>query len=45
MTAERIGNLVDTFEPVDPATVTTVAAQRAETDRLYEEIRRRTQNS
>ena len=45
MTPERIGNLVDTFEPVDPATVTTVAAQRAETDRLYEEIRRRTQNS
>ncbi len=41
MTPERVGDLVDTFEPVDPATVTTVALQRAETDRLYEEIRRR----
>ncbi|HWM15332.1 MAG TPA: hypothetical protein VNP97_01975 [Microbacterium sp.] len=45
MTEERVGDLVDTFEPVDPATVTTVAEQRAEADRLYEEIRRRAQNS
>jgi len=41
MTPERVGDLVDTFEPVDPETVTTVALQRAETDRLYKEIRRR----
>jgi hypothetical protein len=40
MTAERPEGLVDTFEPVDPATVTTVAEQRAEADRLYEEMRR-----
>lgn len=40
MTAEQVGDLVDTFEPVDPSTVTTVALQRAETDRLYEAIRR-----
>lgn len=39
MTAERVGDPVDTFEPVDPETVTTVALQRAETDRLYEAIR------
>ena len=45
MTAGRVGGVVDTFEPVDPATVTTVADQRAEADRLYEEIRRRAQNS
>jgi len=44
MTEERVGGLVDTFEPVDPASVTTVAEQRAEADRLYEEIRRRAQN-
>lgn len=44
MTVERVEGLVDTFEPVDPATVTTVAEQRAEADRLYEEIRRRGQN-
>lgn len=41
MTPERVGDLVDTFEPVDPSTVTAVALQRAETDRLYEAIRRR----
>lgn len=41
MTPESVGDLVDTFEPVDPSTVTTVALQRAETDRLYEAIRRR----
>lgn len=40
MTAEQVGDLVDTFEPVDPETVTTVALQRAETDRLYEAIQR-----
>jgi len=33
--AERAGELVDTFEPVDPETVTTVALQRAEADRVY----------
>jgi len=41
MTGEGVGAVVDTFAPVDPATVTTVAEQRAEADRLYEEIRRR----
>ncbi|WP_206477145.1 hypothetical protein [Microbacterium sp. KRD172] len=41
MTAEQVGDLVDTFEPVDPASVTTVALQRAETDRMYEAIRHR----
>lgn len=40
MTAERVGDVVDAFEPVDPETVTTVALQRAETYRLYEAIRR-----
>jgi hypothetical protein len=31
----RVGeSIVDTFEPVDPATVTTVVEQRAEIDRL-----------
>ena len=45
MTEERVGDLVDTFEPVDPGTVTTVVEQRAEADRLYEEIRRRAQKS
>lgn len=40
MTGERVGDLVDTFEPVDPRTVTTVALQRAETERLYDAIRR-----
>lgn len=44
MTEEQVGGLVDTFEPVDPATVTTVADQRAEADRLYEAIRRNAQN-
>lgn len=42
MTGERVGDVVNTFEPVDPETVTTVALQRAETDRLYEAIRRST---
>ena len=45
MTEERVSDLVDTFEPVNPATVTTVAEQRAEADRLHEAIRRRAQNS
>lgn len=45
MTEERVGDLVDTFEPVDPGTVTTVVEQRAEADRLYDEIRRRAQKS
>jgi len=42
MTGERVGDVVDTFEPVDPDSVTTVALQRAESDRLYEAIRRST---
>lgn len=45
MTAERVGDLVDTFEPVDPETITTVTLQRAETDRLYEAIRRSARES
>lgn len=40
MTETQVGDLVDTFAPVDPASVTTVAEQRANTDRLYDEIRR-----
>ena len=40
MTGERVGDLVDTFEPVDPQTVTTVALQLAETERLYDAIAR-----
>lgn len=34
MTAESAGDLVDTFAPVDPATVVTVAAQQAVVDGL-----------
>ncbi len=41
MTSEQVGDLVDTFDPVDPSTVTTVAVQRAETERMLDEIRRR----
>lgn len=37
---DRVGDLVDVFAPTDPDTVTTVAAQRAETDRRFELIRR-----
>lgn len=40
MTAEQVGELVDTFAPVDPATVSALAEQRAEVERLFEEIRR-----
>jgi hypothetical protein len=36
---DRIGELVDVFEPVDPGSVTIVAAQRAETARRFELIR------
>lgn len=36
---DRIGDLVDVFEPADPETVTTVEAQRAEADRRFELIR------
>jgi hypothetical protein len=36
MTPHGAGNVVDTFEPVDPATVTTVAEQRAAIDALIE---------
>lgn len=35
-TSQGVDGLVDTFEPVDPATVATLAEQRAEVDRLYE---------
>ena len=45
MTAEGVKGLVDTFEPADPATAATVAAQRAEADRLYEEMRRHARGS
>ncbi|MGW8482224.1 hypothetical protein ACWGJP_03755 [Microbacterium sp. NPDC055903] len=41
ITPEQVEKLVDTFEPVDPSTVTTVAVQRAETERMLEEISRR----
>jgi hypothetical protein len=41
MTLEGAQDLVYTFEPVDPVTVTTVVEQRAEADRLFEEFRRR----
>lgn len=37
MTAEGAAGFVDTFEPADPATVVTLAEQRAEIDRLREE--------
>ena len=40
LTSNGVEGLVDTFEPVDPASVTTVVEQRAETERLHEEIRR-----
>lgn len=40
ITGEQVGDLVDTFEPVDPQTVTTVALQLAETERLYDAIAR-----
>lgn len=43
MSAEGPQDLVDTFEPADPTTVATVAAQRAEADRLFEEMRRHAQ--
>ena len=36
MTPRGAGSVVDTFEPVDPATVTTVAEQRAAIDALSE---------
>ena len=42
MTEAGAGDLVDVFEPVDPATVTTVAEQRAEVERWYDAIRRGT---
>ncbi len=42
MTAEGAAGVVDTFQPVDPASVTMIAVQRAEIDRLNEEIRRGT---
>ncbi|GAA3599115.1 hypothetical protein GCM10022198_24200 [Klugiella xanthotipulae] len=44
MTTDGIAGLVDTFQPVNPTTVVTVAAQRAETDRLYEEIQHKNQS-
>lgn len=45
MTAEGAAGVVDTFEPVDPATVITVAEQRIEIERLFEVIRRRAENA
>ncbi|MFP7835054.1 hypothetical protein [Marisediminicola sp. LYQ134] len=42
MTTDGAAGIVDTFEPVDPATVTTVAEQRTEIDRLYDESQRGT---
>lgn len=42
MTDEQVGGIVPTFEPVDPATVTTVTAQRAEVERRFEGYRRKT---
>ncbi|MCK6080964.1 hypothetical protein KZX37_10975 [Microbacterium sp. EYE_5] len=39
LTETQVGDLVDVFEPADPASATTVAAQRAESDRLYDLIR------
>lgn len=42
LTEERVEGLVDTFAPVDVATVTTVAAQRTETSRLTDAIRQQT---
>lgn len=45
MTAEGAAGMVDTFEPVDPATVATVAEQRSGIERLLEEGRQqRAQN-
>lgn len=41
MTEDRVEGMVDTFAPVDPASVVTVDEQRAEADRLYAEIQRR----
>ncbi len=41
LTEQGAGELVDTFTPVDPATVTTLAEQKAETERLFDEMRRR----
>lgn len=37
LTAQGAGDLVDTFAPVDPATVTTVAAQRAGVERWFDD--------
>lgn len=39
MTAAGAAGMVDTFEPVDPAAVVTVAEQRAGIERLLEESR------
>lgn len=35
VTGGQVGGLVDTFEPVDPATVTTVAKQQAAIERSF----------
>jgi len=40
LAATGVTGTVGTFEPVDPATVVTVMEQRAESDRLFEAIRR-----
>lgn len=44
MTVHGAAGVVDTFEPVDPATATTVGEQRAEIDRLDEERHRSAQD-
>ena len=45
MTADGVQGVVDTFAPTDPATVATVAAQKAEADRLFEEMRHRARDA
>lgn len=42
LTAAGVGELVATFDPVDPADVVTLAEQRAETERLFDRMRRQT---
>ncbi len=45
MTEQGVGDLVDTFAPVDPVTVTTVAEQKAEAERLFSKMRHRSHPS
>lgn len=44
LTSKGGESVVDTFEPVDPASVTTLAEQRVTVDRLYEAGRRSAEN-